>query len=403
MAGIIVNKQDIDVREVESIKELCPFSAIDYDGKKFSINSNCKVCKLCIKNGPQGLFTLEEETKSDIDKTIWRNIAVYIEQVEGIIHPVSLELLGKARELSNKIGQKVYGIFIGHDIYKKADELLYYGIDEVFCYDAKWLEHFLIEPYADVFSDFIYKNKPSVILVGATPIGRSLAPRVAARFKTGLTADCTVLDIKENTDLIQIRPAFGGNIMAQIKTPNTRPQIATVRYKIFDAPKRSDLKFGVVNLCELNEEWKNSRITQIEAFKKPKSPSISDADIIVAIGRGVKSKKDLDMIEKLAELLNAQIAGSRPMIESGILDPNKQIGLSGRAVKPKVIITLGVSGSVQFKAGMGGSDCIIAINSDKNAPIFNFCHYAIIGDLYEIVPLLIKKLEEGDEYDLQKA
>ncbi len=395
MSGIKVNNIPLNEFNIKDIQDLCPFSAIDYDGEKLSINSKCKICKLCVKNGPQGLFVFEDEKLKLIDKDQWRNIAVYIEQVEGNIHPVSLELLGKAREIADKIGQNVYGIFIGHNIKDKANEILHYGVDEVFCYDAPWLKHFLIEPYANVFSDFIDNNKPSAILVGATPIGRSLAPRVAARFRTGLTADCTKIDIKENTDLIQIRPAFGGNIMAQINTPNNRPQIATVRYKIFDAPKRNEEKSGIVKMCNLNDQWKNSRITQIEAFKKPKSSSISDAEIIVAIGRGVKSKKDLGMIYKLASVLNAEVAGTRPVIESGMLDPARQIGLSGRAVKPKVIITVGVSGSVQFKAGMEGSFCIISINSDKNAPIFNFCNYAIVGDLYEIVPILTRKIEEG--------
>ncbi|MCL2320500.1 MAG: FAD-binding protein [Oscillospiraceae bacterium] len=395
MSGIKINNDVVIDKSIKDVRDICPFSAIDYEDGKFKINSKCRICKLCVKNGPKGLFEFVDETKKLIDKGEWRNVAVYIEQMEGNIHPVSLELLGKSREIADKIGQKVTGIFIGNDIIDKAEELLHYGIDEVFCYGAPWLEHFLIEPYANVFADFIYKNKPSVILVGATVVGRSLAPRVAARFRTGLTADCTKIDIKENTDLIQIRPAFGGNIMAQINTPNNRPQIATVRYKIFDAPVRSQEKSGIVNMCSLNEDWKESRITQIEAFKKEKSPSISDADMIVAIGRGVKSKKDLDMIYRLAKALNAEVAGTRPVIESGMLDPSRQIGLSGRAVKPKLIITIGVSGSVQFKAGMEGSSCIVAINSDENAQIFNFCNYAIVGDLYEIVPLLTKKIEEG--------
>lgn len=398
MAGIIIN-DNVPFSKIDEIIELCPFEAIEYDNdnKKFIINSKCKVCKLCVKNGPPGLFIFEEEKTEKINKDQWENVAVFIEQIEGIIHPVSLELIGKARELADKIQQKVIGILIGNDMKIKADELLYYGIDEVFYYNASWLQDFLIEPYTEVFTDFIDNNKPSVILVGATPIGRSLAPRVAARFKTGLTADCTKLDIKENTDLVQIRPAFGGNIMAEINTPNNRPQMATVRYKIFDIPKRSEIQSGIINQCKVNDEWKKSRITQIEAFQKPKSSSISEADAIVAIGRGVKSKKDLDMIYKLADILKAEVAGTRPIIEAGFLDSSRQIGLSGRAVKPKVIITIGISGSVQFKAGMEGSLNIISINSDENAPIFKFCNYAIVGDLYEIIPLLIEKLEKGGD------
>jgi electron transfer flavoprotein alpha subunit len=243
--------------------------------------------------------------------------------------------------------------------------------------------------------DFVNKVKPSTLLVGATTIGRSLAPRVAARFKTGLTADCTILDMKENTDLVQIRPAFGGNIMAQIVNPNCRPQLATVRYKVMDAPERSAEPSGKINNVVMDKAKFASDIEVLKVEKKVIESSISDAEIIVAAGRGIKSEKDLDMIREFAELLGAQIAVTRPLIEAGWADARKQIGLSGRTVKPKLIITCGISGAVQFAAGMNNSDCIVAINKDPKASIFNVAHYGIVGDIYEVLPKLINNIKEA--------
>ena len=236
-------------------------------------------------------------------------------------------------------------------------------------------------------------SKPSSVLVGATNVGRSLAPRIAARFRTGLTADCTVLEMYENTDLVQIRPAFGGNIMAKILCPKTRPQLCTVRYKIFSAPAKTE-PHGEVFRMELAPEKRETTTEVLEVIKKAKEKDISDAEIIVAAGRGLKKEEDFELVRRLADLLGAEIAGTRPIIELGWLDPKRQIGLSGRTVKPKLIITVGISGAVQFAAGMKNSDRIIAINSDPAASIFNIAHYGFVGDLYEILPKLIEKLAE---------
>lgn len=391
MAKLIVNQNKIT--DKEALIKICPFGAIEDINGKIEINASCKMCKLCVKKGPQGAIEYVEDEVVKVDKSKWRGICVYVDHVEGNIHPVTYELIGKAKELALKINHPVYSIFIGHDIKEKAEEILHYGVDEVFVYDDKDLVDFRIEPYTACFEDFINKIKPSIILVGATTVGRSLAPRVAARFKTGLTADCTVLDVKENTDLVQIRPAFGGNIMAQINTPNTRPQLATVRYKVMSAPQRNDEKNGKITLMEIDKNKLSSNIDVIKVIKKEKEVSISDAEVIVACGRGVKSQKDLEMIKELADQIGAQIAVTRPLIEAGWADAKRQIGLSGRTVKPKLIITCGISGSVQFTAGMRGSDVIIAINKDEKAPIFNVAHYGIVGDLYEILPRLIEKIK----------
>ncbi|MCK4981342.1 MAG: hypothetical protein KAS17_00390, partial [Victivallaceae bacterium] len=222
----------------DELIKLCPFDAIESSEAELQINSACKICKICVKKEPE-IFEFIEFEQAGVDKDLWQGIAVYIDHIEGDIHPVSFELIGKARELAAKIGQKVVCLMIGHKIKEQAEKALECGADEIFVYDKKELKHFKIEPYTAVLEDFINKVKPSVVLVGGTSTGRSLAPRAAARFKTGLTADCTILDIQKNTDLDQIRPAFGGNIMAHISTPKHRPQFATVRYKIFSAPEKS--------------------------------------------------------------------------------------------------------------------------------------------------------------------
>ncbi|HEY5556453.1 lactate dehydrogenase subunit LctC [Acetobacterium sp.] len=396
MAGIKIIKENINREAFEAFAEICPFDAFSYENDVLEISSACKMCKMCLKKGPEGVLVLEEDEKIAIDKSSFNGITVYVDHIEGKIHPVTLELIGKARILAKVINHPVYALFMGTDITEKAQELLNYGVDKVFVYDKPELKHFVIEPYANVFEDFVKKIKPSSILVGATNVGRSLAPRVAARFRTGLTADCTVLEMKENTDLVQIRPAFGGNIMAQIVTENNRPQFCTVRYKVFNAPERMKNPKGCVKIMDIGAKKLISSIEVLEVIKKEKAIDLSDAETIVAVGRGVKCEKDLEMIHAFAEKIGATVACSRPGIESGWFDAKLQIGLSGRTVKPKLIITLGISGSVQFVAGMQNSDYIIAINNDPKAPIFNVAHCGIIGDLYEILPELLAMIEDSN-------
>lgn len=396
MAKLVVHNEKID-NKGEAIK-LCPFGAMDIVNDNIEINASCKMCRLCVRKGPEGAFEyVEGEKKPSVDKSLWKGVGVYVDHVEGDIHPVTFELIGKARELAAKVNQEVYCVFVGHDIEDKAEELLHYGVDKVYVYDSEKLKEFRIEPYTAAFEDFINKVKPTAILVGATTVGRSLAPRIAARFRTGLTADCTVLDIKENTDLVQIRPAFGGNIMAQIITPNSRPQLATVRYKVMLAPERSEDVNGQIIRCTIEDEKLASNIDVLEVFKKEAETGISDAEVLVVAGRGVKTEKDLAMIEELAKLLGGEVAVTRPLIESGWADAKRQVGLSGRTVRPKLIITLGVSGAVQFTAGMNKSDVIFSINKDEKAPIFQVAHYGIVGDMYEIIPQLIENIKLSKE------
>ena len=392
MSKIIINQEKIS--NIIDVIKLCPFGAIEQANGKLQINSACKMCNLCIKHGPEGAFQLIEDKVKAIDKSLWKGIAVFVEHTEGNIHPITYELIGKAKEMAKKINHPVYCLFAGHNINNSAAELLNWGPDKVFVYDEPELSIFKIEPFTAAFEDFINKTKPSTVLVGGTNVGRSLAPRIAARFRTGLTADCTILDMQMNTDLDQIRPAFGGNIMAHIRTPNHRPQFATVRYKIFNPPEKLENTAGEVVICKISSEKLSSKIKILNIKQKQKTVNIEDAEVIVVAGRAFKKQEDLSLIHKLADALGAQVAVTRPLIEAGWADPRTQIGLSGRTVKPKLIITCGVSGAIQFVAGMNGSDVIISINKNEDAPIFGVSHYAIIGDIYEIIPELIKNIHE---------
>ncbi len=399
MGKLIFNQEKI--KDSEEFIKLCPFNALVIEDGKVTSNAACKMCKLCVKKGPEGAAVyIEEEMKSNIDKSLWKGILVYVDHVDGEIHPVTYELIGKARELADKIKHPVYALFIGHDIDKQSKELLHYGVDKVFVYDQKELSRFNIETYTNAFQEFIEKVKPTAIIMGATSVGRQLAPRVAARVKTGLTADCTVLDINEETDLSQIRPAFGGNIMAHILTPNHRPQMATVRYKVMDAAPRLKEASGEIIACTLKEEYLATNIEVLDIVLKEKEEFIESSDVLVVAGRGVKKEEDIAMLQELAELLGGQLACTRPLSEAGWLEAKKQVGLSGRTVRPKLIITCGVSGAIQFVAGMKNSENIIAINKDENAPIFKAAHYCLVGDLYEIVPQIIEKIKMSRGHSL---
>lgn len=392
MAKLIIHQEK--VTDNQELVKICPFGAMEEKDGKLTINAACKMCRLCVKKGPKGAVEYVDDTvKPSVNKEEWKGIAVYVDHVDGKIHPVTFELLGKAKELAAITGHPVYALFMGNHITEQSRELLHYGADKVFVYEEEELARFKIEPYTAVFEDFIGKIKPSSILVGATTVGRQLAPRVAARMKTGLTADCTILEMNEDTDLSQIRPAFGGNIMAHIKTPNHRPQMATVRYKIMNAPKRQEEAEGEIVSCAIAKEKLGSHVEVLDIIQKEKEQFIENADVLVVAGRGVKKPENLANLQKLADLLGGQLACTRPVAEAGWLPAKCQIGLSGRTVRPKLIITCGVSGAVQFTAGMNHAENIFAINSDPKAPIFKTAHYCLVGDLYEILPQLIQKIE----------
>ena len=396
MPHIVIHQEKAADRK--ALAAICPFGAIEIVGDRLEISAGCRMCRLCVKRG-NGVFEFVEDEATTVDKSAWHGVAVIAEVEEGAVHPVTFELLGKAKELAAKVKHPVYALLIGSGVEELAPLLAEYGADEVHVYDQQEFRYFRIEPYTLAAEEFIRKLRPSAILVGGTPAGRSLAPRLAARFRTGLTADCTKLDMSESTDLDQIRPAYGGNIMAHINTPRHRPQFATVRYKIFSIPPRVKNPAARIVNEKLPPEKLKSGIEILKAELKERVRGIEDAEVIVAAGRGVKKPEDLAMLRELADLLDGKLASTRALVEAGWTDARCQIGLSGRTVKPKLIITCGVSGAIQFVAGMNGSERIVAINTDPEASIFNVAHIGICGDLYKIVPELIAEIKRSRKED----
>jgi len=320
-----------------------------------------------------------------------KGILIYAEVESGRIHPVAFELLGKAREIGERIGGQVWSIILGHEIKDLASELIQYGADKVFVYDHPTLREFDVIRYKEILVDFVKKFNPEIFLIGATPLGRSLAPRVAASLRTGLTADCIDLRIDENGDLIQIRPAFTGNILAHIKT-KSRPIMATVRYRVMEIPEKDPSRNGEIIEMEVPEigETGLKMLGKVEERRV----NLAEADIIVAGGRGLKSKDDLKMLEELASLLGGVVGVSRPLVDEGWISKDHQVGFSGNTVKPKLYIACGISGSPQHLAGMRDSEIIVAINVDPSAPIFRYADYGVVGDLYEVLPRLMKILKK---------
>lgn len=390
-----INHSLVTPEVAERLAALCPFGAFEYREGRLSAGAGCRLCRLCVLKGPTGVVTWEEDAAAALDRDAWRGVAVFAELRDGAPHPVALELLGKARELATAIGQPACALVIGSGAELAARELLHYGADAVYLYDDEAFREYAVSPYTAAFADFVRRVRPCAVLVGATSLGRSLAPAVAARCGAGLTADCTMLQMRENTDLVQIRPAFGGNIMAQIVTPHTRPQFCTVRYRVFDAPPREPSPRGSLLRMQTDPAWRVSGTQVLCVERKPRQTELSEADVIIAVGRGLRSRGDLALIEDLAARLNAVVAGTRPVIEAGWLDPRRQIGLSGRTVKPRLIITAGISGAVQFTSCMRNAGLIVAINTDERAPIFDVAHIGLVGDLYEVLPGLIQDIREN--------
>ena len=321
----------------------------------------------------------------------YRGVMVFAEQHESKLHPVTFELLGKGREIADKLGVELSGILLGWGVSEAARELIYRGADKVFLVEHPSLKFFDPIRYKHNIVGIIEDEKPELVLFGATPLGRSLAPRVAVALSTGLTADCIDIVVDEEGDIVQVRPAFTGNIIAHIKT-RTRPVMATVRYRVMRPLPRDPGRKGriIVRDPVLNGE------TGIRIVRKvrDKSVRITDADIVVAAGRGLKRPEDLRMIEELASLLGGVVGASRPLVDEGWISRDHQVGFSGNVVRPRLYIACGISGSPQHLAGMRNSQIIVAINVDPSAPIFRHADYGIVGDLYEIVPKLIERLKD---------
>ena len=328
----------------------------------------------------------------------YNGVWVFAEQRDGELQKVSLELLGEGRKIADKLGVKLTALLIGDNIKGLADNLGRHGADEVLVVENELLKHYTTDGYTKVICDLANERKPGIRFIGATVIGRDLGPRVAARLSTGLTADCTVLDVEvENGDLLATRPAFGGNLMATIACPDHRPQMATVRPGVFSKLADTDREFKV-EVVDIALEAKDIRTNIIEVVKEAKEiVDISEANFIVSGGRGVGSKENFKMLEELAEALGGTVAGSRAAVENGWLERDYQVGQTGKTVRPNIYIACGISGAIQHVAGMQDSDLIIAINKDETAPIMATADYAIVGDLFKVIPEMtaqVKALKE---------
>ena len=400
---IAVNKDKCTACETCLIS--CPFEAIVMREGKAFINEYCNQCKVCLSVCPEGAIVEVEEIsqftvhslpagKAGSQFTDYKDVLVFAEQRNGKVASVSYELLGIGRKLSNELGTKLLAILLGSDE-SEARELLKWGADKVYLYNDPIFSQFNDDTYTEAVSKFIKENKPAIVLAGATPVGRSFIPRVAARLRTGLTADCTSLEIdKETKNILQIRPAFGGNIMATIFCPDYRPQMATVRPRVMKRAEYNAGRTGEIINCKIDNLISRTKV--IDSVKEISEISVNlhEAEVIVAGGRGLGDANGFKLLEGLAEVMGGAVGASRAAVDKGWISYSHQVGQTGKTVSPKIYIACGISGAVQHLVGMQSSDIIIAINKNPEAPIFNVATYGIVGDLYEIIPLLIKKIKE---------
>ena len=376
----------------------CPMAAIELKDMKAVIDlDKCNLCGACIESCTFSAIKIERKAVVKDDISSYKGVWVFAEQRDGIVASVAFELLAKAKELAKDLNTYVGAILLGSNITDKAQELIYRGADKVFVVDSPALEHYIAENYTKVISGLIGKYKPEIILAGATTTGRSLVSRIAVNIYAGLTADCTGLDIdKEKKILIQTRPAFGGNIMAQIISPNHRPQMATVRHKVMPEAIADSSRKGEIIKDNFDQNLQDKRIKFLDFIKEAISTvNLSEADIIVSGGRGLGEGKNFSLIEELAEVLGAAVGSSRASVDAGWIPYSHQVGQTGRTVCPKIYIACGISGQIQHLVGMQSAKTIIAINKDPDASIFKVANYGIVGDIFKIIPLLIKKIKEG--------
>lgn len=375
----------------------CPFGAISLkDSKAVVDGEKCRFCGSCVDVcGMKAITMHKEEVKNAVDKSLYKGVWVYAEQRHGEISSVVYELLNKGSELAKSLNVPLSAVLIGSNISAKAQDLIKRGADKVYVYDDPILAEFQDDPYSCILADLIKEEKPEIVLMGATNIGRSFASRVAAKIYTGLTADCTALEIDIQTrNLMQTRPAFGGNIMATILTPNHRPQMATVRHKVFKEAQVQEGRTGEVINKTINAQTIINRTKFLGFFKDETADiNISDADIIVSGGRGLGNPEGFKLIKELADLLGGAVGASRAAVDSDWIAYSHQVGQTGRTVAPKIYIACGISGQIQHLVGMSSSDTIIAINKDKECPMVKSATYSLIGDLYEIIPAIIKELK----------
>jgi caffeyl-CoA reductase-Etf complex subunit CarE len=393
--GIIV-KVDLCVGCEACVNE-CPFGAIEMKDDKAVIGDKCTLCGTCVDICPSFAIEIVEEpnSKPAADLSAYKGVWVFAEQRNNKIVPVAYELLGEGRRLADSLGEELSAVLFGTGMDGNAKSLIEAGADKVYLFEDALLNEFHEDAYADALSGLIEKYKPEIVLAGATSIGRAFVPIVATRVRTGLTADCTALAIDtEKKNLLQTRPAFGGNIMATIACPDNRPQMATVRPGVMKRLAVDGAKTG-----EIIRETPGSPLTTktklLETIEEAGHKiNISEAEIIVAGGRGMGSEKGFALLKEIADMLGGVVGATRAAVDSGWMPYPHQIGQTGRTVSPKLYIACGISGAIQHLAGMQSSDMIIAINKDPDAPIFNVADIGIVGDVFEVLTAFAKKLKE---------
>lgn len=330
-----------------------------------------------------------------MNKADYKNVYVFIEQREGTVQSVALELLGKARDLADALGEKVVAIFPGSGIADQAQDLIAYGADDVILMDSPVLKDYITEEYAQAIHQLIIAFRPSIVLIGATTIGRDLGPRLSARLETGLTADCTKLEISEGGELMMTRPAFGGNLMATIMCTEHRPQMSTVRPGVMQKREKDPSRKGTVIPFEPKFDKSRFKVKLLESVKENKGKiDITEAKILISGGRGVGCKENFEKLAALASVMDAEVSSSRAMVDAGIMPHERQVGQTGKTVRPNLYMACGISGAIQHLAGMEESDFILAINKDKFAPIFKVADLGIVGDVNKIIPLLTERLSK---------
>jgi electron transfer flavoprotein alpha subunit len=373
----------------------CPFGAIEIINEKAQISEACTLCGACEKICPAQAIVIERPKRGEIDLSEYRGVWVYAEQSDGKLKSVTLELLSEGRKLADKLGEELAAVLVGKDVSHLTNILIAQGADKVYLVEHELLERYNSDAYTAMLTAVISKYKPSIVLYGATLNGRDLAPRIAARLRVGLTADCTGLDITEDKLLLQTRPAFGGNIMASILSSYTRPQMATVRPNVMKKAEPDLSRKGEVVRVEANITPKMVRAKILDIVKEvSQDVNLEEADIIVSCGRGIQSPSNIPIVEELAKTLHAALGCSRPVVDENWLPHMHQVGQTGKTVAPKLYIAVGISGMIQHQVGMQTSDVIVAINKDPEAPILKIAKYGVVGDLFKIVPELVKELRK---------
>jgi caffeyl-CoA reductase-Etf complex subunit CarE len=372
----------------------CPYGAAEMKDGKAHILEHCTSCGACIQVcKPKAIFT-DVEPKAIPDFRDRKGVWVFAEQRNGSLMPVSLELLGKAQELAGDLGEDVSALLLGYQVSGLCKTLVEYGADQVYLVEHRALKDYRTIAYTRAIENLVAAHKPNVLLMGATHIGRDLAPRVSRRVGVGLTADCTELAIDpEEKILLQTRPAFGGNVMATITNRYSRPQMATVRPGVMEARHHPGKKEKVIkHTVALTEKEIFTKVLEVVREKK-KGVRLDQARVIVAGGRGVGSQEGMKSLFALAEAMGGEVAGTRIIVEEGWLPVERQVGQTGQTVRPEIYIACGVSGAIQHRAGMLGSRYVIAVNKDERAPIFGVADWGIVGDLHEVVPTLTNAIK----------